>query len=53
MHYILQFIDAKLIFLKKKKLVLNFTPRNDKRFLGKNECVTSCVILPAPLIFNF
>ena len=40
-------------FNGKKTSVSNSTPCNDKRFLGKSECVTSYVILPAPLILNF
>ena len=43
----------RLFFYGKKTSVSNSTPCNDKRFLGKSECVTTYVILPAPLIFNF
>ena len=40
-------------FCGKKTSVWNSTPCNNKRFLGKKECVTPCVVLSAPFMFNF
>ena len=43
---ICNFILKTFFFYGKKTSVSNSTPCNDKRFLGKSECVTSYVILP-------